>query len=490
MNILLVSPKTPATFWSYTHALPFVAKRSANPPLGLLTVAALLPTDWNKRLVDLDVEPLVDEQIRWADFVLLGGMIVHAESAHQIARRCRALQRPVIAGGPLFTTGHERFPEIEHFVIGEAEELIGDLVDDMRRGSLAAHYRSDRFPPLERTPVPLWDLIDLDDYATMPVQFSRGCPHDCEFCDVIVMNGRIPRTKSPSQILSELDDLRRRGWQGAVFFVDDNFIGDRRRARELLGALIAWREVHVTRMSFLTEATVELAREPEILDLMVRAGFEKVFLGIETPEEESLRECHKVQNLRSGLLESIHTIQKAGLEVMGGFIVGFDHDRPDIFDRQFRFIQRAGVATAMVGILTALPRTRLYQRLRAEGRLLAESRGDNTQAWCNFVPRLGREEVEQGYRDLMRKLYEPTAFYGRARTFLSLHRSRRRHQRLGLAELRAVLRSMWVLGLREHGRRAYWSFLGDVLLHHRDRFGLAIATAIHGHHFRKLARAL
>ena len=490
MNILLVSPKTPDTFWSFAHALPFVAKRSANPPLGLLTVAAMLPARWNLRLVDLDVERLRDDEIRWADFVFLGGMIVHRASAHEVARRCQQLQRTVIAGGALFTTGHEEFPEVEHFVLGECEEVIDALVEDLETGHLLPFYHADHFPSLDRTPVPRWDLIDLHRYATMPIQFSRGCPHDCEFCDVIVMNGRIPRTKSIPQVLAELDALCSQGWRGTVFFVDDNFIGKRARARELLRALIAWRKEHHVASKFLTEATVDLAEDPELLSLMVDAGFEQVFLGIETPELESLRECHKLQNTRRDLIESIDAIQEAGLEVMGGFIVGFDHDRPDIFERQFAFIQRAGVVTAMVGVLTALPRTRLYHRLREEGRLLAESTGNNTEALCNFVPRMGRDTVEQGYRELMRRLYEPTAFYRRVRAFLQRRPARRTRQRISGSDLHALVRSVWVLGLRERGRRAYWRFVGDVLLHHRDQFGVAMTAAIHGHHFRKVAARL
>lgn len=489
MNVLLVWPKTPVTFWSFTHALPFVSKRSTNPPLGLLTIAAMLPRDWELRLADLDIAPLPDSAILWADVVFLSGMIVHQDSAHDVARRCRELDRRLVAGGPLFTTNHEQFPEIEHFVLGECESIIDELVHDLETGILRRFYRADSFPEVARTPIPRWDLADLRRYAMMPVQFSRGCPHDCEFCDVIELNGRVPRTKSPSQVLAELDALHDRGWRGDVFIVDDNFIGKRREARELLEALVEWRAKRPIRMRFLTEATITLANDPRLLSLMVQAGFYKVFLGIETPELDSLRECHKLQNTRADLVDSIGKIQAAGLEVMGGFIVGFDHDGPDIFERQFAFIQRAGVVTAMVGILTALPRTRLYQRLRKEGRLLAESAGNNTQARCNFVPTLGREALEHGYRELMRRLYEPRAYYRRACTLLSRCRPRSR-SRINATDLQALVRSMWILGVIERGRRDYWRFLTTVLIHHRHQFGVAIELTIHGHHFRKLAASL
>jgi radical SAM superfamily enzyme YgiQ (UPF0313 family) len=449
----------------------------------------MLPPEWTTRLVDLDVEPLPDSAIRWADVVFLSGMIVHQESAHEIAHRCRALDRRLVAGGPLFTTNHQQFPEIDHFVLGEAEDVVEELVGDLRSGAPRRFYRAEGFPDIARTPIPRWELADLRRYAMMPVQFSRGCPHDCEFCDVIELNGRIPRTKSPDQVIAELDALQEQGWGGDVFIVDDNFIGKRSRARALLEALIEWRARTTVRMRFLTEATITLAEDPVLLSLMVRAGFYKVFLGIETPELESLRECHKIQNTRSDLVESIRRIQAAGLEVMGGFIVGFDHDGPDIFERQFTFIQRAGVVTAMVGILTALPRTRLYQRLKKEGRLLAESAGNNTQARCNFVPVLGRERLERGYRELMQRLYEPRAYYRRARTLLRQCRPRTR-SRVNLTDLRALARSMWILGFQERGRRDYWRFLTTVLIHHRQQFGVAVELTIHGHHFRKLAASL
>lgn len=363
MNILLVYPRHPDTFWSFQHVLPFVGKRSAFPPLGLLTVAAMLPPDWNLRLVDANIVALRDEDIAWADWVLLSAMIVHRESAREIARRCAAAQRPVIAGGPLFTTGHRDFPEIPHFVLGEAEGVIGALVEDMRRGAVKAEYRADAFPDLSATPVPRWDLIDFAHYVTMPVQFSRGCPFDCEFCDIVAMYGRVPRTKEPAQVIAELEALRRAGWRQMVFIVDDNFIGHKKRVKALLRALVEWRRRTRPAMGFFTEASVNLADEEELLDLMVRAGFKKVFVGLETPVVQSLEECRKVQNRKRDLVDAVKTLQAAGLEVMGGFIVGFDSDPLDIFRRQFEFVQRAGVVTAMVGLLTALPQTRLYARL-------------------------------------------------------------------------------------------------------------------------------
>lgn len=490
MKILLVSPQTPDTFWSFKHVLRFVAKQAAFPPLGLLTVAAMLPREWRLRVVDMNVERLRDEDLLWADYVMISAMIVHRESVRDIVARCRALGRRVIAGGPLFTTGYESFPEIQHFVLGEAEDLMPQLVADLERGTLQPVYRAAGWPNLQQTPVPRWDLVDLKRYVTMAVQFSRGCPFDCEFCDIIVMNGRVPRTKTPAQLVAELEALRARGWREMVFLVDDNFIGDKRRTRALLRELIAWRRRTRPQMGFLTEASVNLADDEELCALMVKAGFRKVFVGIETPSTEALEECRKLQNRGRDLVAAVRTLQQRGLEVMGGFIVGFDSDRSDIFKRQFEFIQHSGVVTAMVGLLTALPQTRLYKRLKSEGRLEAESTGNNTQAELNFKPKLSREFLQSGYRELMKKLYEPKIYYQRVRTFLKHHRPSGPSLRLSRADFFAFLKSFWLLGIWYRGRVAYWRFFWSTLIRRPRHFRQAIELAIVGYHFRRVAKAL
>jgi len=490
MKILLVYPRNPDSFWSFKHVLGFVAKRAAFPPLGLLTVAALLPPDWELKLVDTNIELLEDRDIAWADWVMLSGMIVHKDHAREIARRCAALGRPVIAGGPLFTTGYLDFPEIPHFVLGEAENLIDELVADMRAGEVKKTYRAAEFPDVTRTPVPRWDLVEVRHYVTMPVQFSRGCPFDCEFCDIVAMYGRVPRTKRPEQVIAELEALQRAGWRDMVFIVDDNFIGNKKRVRELLGALVDWRERTRPSVGFITEASVNLADQEDLLELMVRAGFKKVFVGLETPVLESLEECHKVQNSKRDLAEAVRAIQGAGLEVMGGFIVGFDHDPLDIFHRQFEFIQRSGVVTAMVGLLTALPQTRLYERLAREGRMLADSIGDNTAAVLNFVPRLDRGYLFAGYRELMRSLYAPENYYRRVRAFLATWRPRGPGTRLAGSDLRAFLLSLWTLGVSRSGRLAYWRLFWTTLIARPSKFRAAMELAIMGHHFRTVAERL
>ncbi len=485
MNILLVSPKTPNTFWSFKHVLQFVAKKAAFPPLGLITVAAMLPREWPLKLVDLNVDRLDDRDLRWADCVLLSAMIVHQESVREVATRCAALGKKIVAGGPLFTTGHESFPEIPHFVLGEAEEVMPQLVADLCAGTLQRVYRAPRFPALDQTPVPRFDLLKLRNYVTMAAQFSRGCPYDCEFCDIIVMNGRVPRTKSPAQFIAELEALRRLGWKDMVFVVDDNFIGNKVRTKALLHAMIEWRERTRPAMGFLTEASINLADDAELRALMVEAGFRKVFVGIETPSVASLEECRKLQNSGRDLVAAVQTLQQSGLEVMGGFIVGFDSDTGDIFKQQFDFIQRSGVATAMVGLLT-----RLYQRLQREGRLLAESTGNNTAAALNFRPRLNREMLENGYRELMRRLYEPRNYYSRIRVFLKNHRGKGERLRLSWRDVEAFVKSFWLLGVWHRGRWSYWWFVVGTMLRRPRQFRVAIELAIIGHHFRRVAAGL
>jgi radical SAM superfamily enzyme YgiQ (UPF0313 family) len=487
MRVLLIYPPTPDTFWSFKHVLRFVSKRAAFPPLGLLTLAAMLPAQWQLRLVDLNVSPLKDDDLRWADYVLLSAMIVHKAAVPGIVDRCARFSKRVIAGGPLFTTGHAAFPNIQHFVLGEAEELMPQLIQDMLRGTLRPTYAASGRPDITRVPVPRWDLIDVHDYVSMAVQFSRGCPFDCEFCDIPVMNGRVSRTKTPTQLVAELERLRLRGWQDMVFVVDDNFIGNKKPTKALLQELIAWRTRTRTPIGFLTEASANLADDPELCDLMVRAGFKKVFVGIETPSAPSLEECRKLQNCHRDLAETVKILQRAGLEVMGGFIVGFDHDGPDIFKRQFEFIQRSGVVTAMVGLLNALPETRLHRRLMKEGRLESDTTGNNTKATLNFRPKMSREFLIDGYRDLMKRLYEPRHYYQRIRTFLARQKPCGPRLRLSQSDLEAFVKSLWLLGVWHQGRLAYWRFFFTALLRRPRQFTKAMELAIMGHHFRRVA---
>ena len=492
MNVLLISPQTPITFWSSKHAVRFVAKRAAFPPLGLITVAAMLPRLWNLRLADMDVTRLRDADLRWADYVMVSAMIVHKQSVlDEIIPRCKRLGLPIVGGGPLFTTGYEDYAGDVHAVCGECEETIGEVVQDMEAGTLKDKYESKHgFPDVTKTPVPRWELIDVGQYATMSIQFSRGCPFDCEFCDIIIMNGRRPRTKTPAQMIAELEALQATGWTGTVFFVDDNFIGNKKLVKQLLRALIEWRERRKPQIDFITEASVNLADDKELLDLMVTAGFRRVFIGVETPVPETLREAQKYQNTHGDLAEKIRIVQRSGMEVMGGFIIGFDNDPKDIFQLQFDFIQKTGIAAAMVGLLTALPKTQLYHRLLGEGRLDTASTGNNTEAVLNFIPKLDREFLVSGYKRLMWTLYEPTTYYRRVLTFLGEYRPRGPRLRLTLQDVRPFLKSLWIMGVLHKGRRAFWKYLATVLLRHPRKLPPAIALAIHGFHYRMVAKRL
>lgn len=490
MNILLVSPRTPSTFWSFRHTLRFAGVKAAFPPLGLLTVAAMLPDDWSLRLVDLNVASLTDVDIAWADAVFVSAMIVHEDSARDVIARSHAHGKPVVGGGPLFTTGAERFSDVECCVVGEAEDIMPQLVADLVAGRLEARYQAAERPDVTTTPVPRWDLIRVRDYMTMSVQTSRGCPFDCEFCDITAVYGRVPRVKTPEQVTVELDALMATGWDGAVFIVDDNFIGHRAKARSLLRALVDWNGRRRHRVGFITEASLNLVDDPELLGLMAQAGFKKVFVGIESPNEESLLECHKVQNSQRDLLSSVRTIQNAGIQVMGGFIVGFDSDDHDTFERQRWFIQEAGIVSAMVGMLTALPGTRLFTRLTREGRLVNHSSGDNLDAQINFEPVLDRETLVNGYRRLVQELYEPRQYYRRIANFLREYRPPRSRARLRRPDVHAFFRSLWTLGLASPGRLQYWTFLARTLTRHRRAFAEAVELAIMGYHFRTVAGAL
>ncbi len=340
MKVLIIFPKFPDTFWSFTHALSFIGKKAAFPPLGLLTVAALLPVEWSKRLVDLNVENLSDKSLAWADIVFVGGMIIQRESAKQVISRCKAAGLRVVAGGPLFTAEPEDYEDVDYLVLDEAELTLPAFVSDLQNGQAKRIYRADGFCDLVDTPVPMWELIEVKRYASLSIQFSRGCPYNCEFCNVTTLFGHQPRVKTSGQIIAELDNIYATGWRGGIFFVDDNFIGNKQYLKnELMPALINW-SLENKGCVFFTEASINLADDPELMDMMVRAGFDSVFIGIESPDEICLTECHKTQNKNRDLFKSVRTIHKAGLQVMGGFIVGFDNDTPSIFQRQVDFIQK------------------------------------------------------------------------------------------------------------------------------------------------------
>ena len=486
MRVLLVYPEFPATYWSFSEALKFVKKKSAFPPLGLVSVAAMLPDDWELRLVDMNTRDLRERDLEWADAVFVSAMLVQRQSAAEVIRRAHQSATTVVAGGPLFICEPEAFPEVDHLVLGEAETTLPEFLEDWSRGEARHVYETGAFPAMEEVPTPRYDLLDFRHYASMSVQYSRGCPFDCDFCSVTAMFGHRPRVKSVSRIIAELDEIRRLGWQGSVFFVDDNFIGNKRALkRDLLPALAGWQR-NRGGLTLYTEASLNLADDPALMEQMVEAGFNTVFIGLETPAEEGLEECDKRQNTGRDLLASVRAIQSYGLQVQGGFIVGFDSDTPGIFQRQIDFIQKSGIVTAMVGILQAPPGTRLYRRMRELGRLRGSGSGDNTGGATNIIPKMPLDQLVRGYRSIFQGIYAPGPYYARVRTFLSNSRPPKIRTPVRLEQLCAFLRSIVRLGLLGRERRHYWQLLFWTARRDRRLLPLAVNLAITGHHFRRI----
>jgi radical SAM superfamily enzyme YgiQ (UPF0313 family) len=488
MKILFVYPEYPDTFWGFRHALKFVGKKAPFPPLGLLTVAAMLRWTWDKRLIDMNVQQLADSDITWADYVFISAMTVQRQSVNSILERCRRLGTKTVAGGPLFTAAPADFAEVDHLVLGEAEVTLGAFMADLEIGQARHRYDPDGFAEITETPVPLWELIDPRQYGAMNIQYSRGCPFDCEFCDITQLFGRKPRTKSSEQIVAELEVLYQWGWRGGVFFVDDNFIGDKRKLKaETLPAMIAWGDDHNHPYDFYTEASIDLADDGKLMSLMVRSGFEEVFIGIETPIDEGHIESGKAQNKSRDLLASVRKIQRAGLQVQAGFIVGFDSDPPSIFERQISFIQESGIVTAMVGMLTALRGTRLHKRLLREGRLLGDASGNNTAVALNFIPSMNPETLISGYRTILTTIYSPREYYQRVITFLKIYRPQsQRPFRIKAGYIGAFFKSMLFLGIIGKERYHFWKLFFWSLVKRPRLFSLAITFAIYGYHFRKI----
>ena len=489
MKALLIYPKFPDTYWSFRHALTFQGKRAAQPPLGLVTVAALLPKHWQEWLIDVNVERLRESDLAWADVVLLSGMHIQQEHLVSVVERCHARGLPTVVGGPITSSLPASALKADHVVIGEAEAIIAGLALDLEKGVAKPVYQASERPGMEISPLPDLSLIKMHRYNTMTVQYSRGCPFNCEFCDIIEIYGRKPRTKSVAQVLAELDPLRLAGWRDSVFIVDDNFIGNKRRAKELLTAMTQWRREHGMVFGFITEASLNLADDRELLESMQDAGFESVFLGIETPDESTLKANRKLQNTQRNMLGSIGTIQHYGMQVMGGFILGFDTDREDIFDRMVDFIQKSGIPIAMVGLLQAIPGTQLFRRLRKEGRILDGWDGNNTDCRLNFLPRMDATRLIEGYRSVLKRIYGCEAYYERAKLYLSRSQPQGA-RRLTYGNIRALVTSLVRQGVFGKARLSYWKFLLGAMTRYRHSFGAAMTLAVMGYHFQVMTRKL
>jgi len=489
LDALLVYPEMPPTYWSMKYALRFIGKKASFPPLGLLTIAAMLPEDWNLTLVDMNVERLTEEAVAAADVVFVSAMIVQKESLDRVVRLCQRYGKTVVAGGPYPTSCHERIEGVDHFVLDEAEVTLAPFLADFAAGRAERVYRDAAKPDLALTPVPRFDLARRKKYSSMALQFSRGCPHSCEFCDIIELFGRKPRTKPPARFLAELTALYQEGWRGSLFVVDDNFIGNKREVLSLLPQVASWQQERDYPFTLFTEATLGLAEDERLMDLMVSAGFNMVFLGIETPDLCTLESVGKTQNLRSDMLAGVRRIQGKGMEVSGGFILGFDTDPEDIFDRQIDFIQKAGIPTAMVGLLTVLPGTRLGRRLQAEGRLTENSAGNNTHDLrLNFVPKMDARTLLSGYKRVLAEIYRPERYFDRCLKLLrSLKMHRTSHRRVKVTELRAFAFSL----LRQTFSRysfAYWKFLVKGFFARPLMLAETVTMAVKGHHYFEMTR--
>lgn len=487
MRVLLVYPEFPETYWSFKHALAFEGKRSAFPPLGLMTVAAMLPPDWEKRLVDMNVESLSDQDIEWADMVFASAMLVQKPSLLDVIERARAAGKRVAVGGPYVSTTLDELTA-DHTFVGEVEDTLPEFLYDLQMGIPQPVYKAEAKPALTATPVPDFSIAKLDRYSAMSVQYSRGCPFQCEFCDIIEIYGRVPRTKTAEQMMTELDALHTAGWSGLVFIVDDNFIGNKKSVKTFLPQLAEWSRVNGRPFSFITEASLNLAEDEQLLGMMRDAGFRRVFLGIETPVEESLIEAQKKQNTRGSLLDSVELIQSYGMEVMAGFILGFDSDPENIFQLQVDFIRESGIPLAMVGLLAALPDTGLWRRLEKEGRLLKQSTGNNTDCSLNFVPKMDATRLIEGYKQVLRTIYSPREYYDRTLKCLSRVMGSGPEPRSSTLrqDLSAFVRIVMRLGVLDGERREFWRFIRTTLASHREQFADAMRLAAMGYHFRKL----
>jgi radical SAM superfamily enzyme YgiQ (UPF0313 family) len=489
MKILLVNPDLPLTFWSFKKALQFISRKAVVPPLGLLTVAAILPSEWETKLVDMATTKLRDADIRWADYVFITAMHIQRKSADQVIERCRKIGTKVVAGGPLFTSLPEQYVHVDHLVLKEAELTLPLFVRDIQNGCPRKVYNTHEKADLQQTPIPLWNLIKLKEYAMMCIQYSRGCPFDCDFCDVTTLFGHKIRTKTTEQVLKELERLYEIGWRDEVFFVDDNFIGNKHLLKtKILPAIIEWMKIKQYPFSFNTQASINLSDDEELMKLMVQAGFDCVFVGIETPNEDSLSECNKVQNKGRDLVACIKKIQQSGMQVQAGFILGFDSDRQSVFDNLIQFIQKSGVVTAMVGLLNAPRGTKLYSRLMNENRLSpVESTGNNTDFSMNFVPKMGVEELLKGYKKVVSTIYSPGNYYERILTFLRNYKSGENNKsKYRYCHIKAFVKSIWHLGIIDKGRFSYWKLIFWSLIRKPQCLHLAVTLAICGFHFRSM----
>jgi len=491
MNILMVYPQYPDSFWSFKHALRFISKKAAVPPLGLITISAMLPKTWQKKLADLNVTKLQTSDIEWADYVFISAMYIQKESVSNIIEECKEHDTKIVAGGPLFTQEYNNYPQIDHFILNEAEITLPLFLEDLDSGQQPKKiYKTNSFADLTKTPVPDYNLLLRKKYANMNIQFSRGCPNSCDFCEITSLLGHKVRMKKTEQIINELETLYKVGWRGPVSVVDDNFIGNKKMIKNhLLPAMKNWMQKHKYPFEFSMQASINLADDQELMSLLVETGIKCAFVGIETPDEKSLRECNKFHNENRDMLESIKKFQRSGIQVSGGFIVGFDSDEPSVFQRQIDFIQQSGIVAAMVGLLNAPKNTKLYKRLKESNRLITEGSGNNTDFSMNFIPKMNTDELLAGYKKVIKNIYSSKPYYKRIRRFLKNYKQPRiRQNDFKFYNLKGFIKSIFIIGIANKGRFEYWKLLLWTLIMRPKLFTDAVTYAVYGYHFRKVYR--
>ncbi|MCL4377565.1 MAG: B12-binding domain-containing radical SAM protein [Actinobacteria bacterium] len=495
MKILFIYPEYEDTFWNLKKVFKLLGKKAAYPPLGLLTVAAMLPAHWEKKLIDMNCEILRDEHIKWADYVLISSIVGQKQSTKKVVNKVQEIGKTIILGGSLFTTSYEEFSHADAVVIGEAEEIVPELIKDMENKSLKKIYTMKEFPNIHKAPIPEWNLAKLSYYNSVCIQLSRGCPYNCEFCDVVQLNGRNPRIKSKDQIIAELDSIYTLGWRAGVFFVDDNFIGNKViLKRELLPAIIKWQKERKFPFTLSTQASINLSDDSKLMELMIGAGFATVFIGIETPDPDGLEECGKYHNKNRNLLESVKKIQNMGFEVNAGFILGFDSDKDTVFQNQIDFIQKSGIVAAMVGLLNVSPKSRLYERLKKTNRIIDNSSNNNGNdqelSELNFIPKMKAGTLIDGYGKVLTTIYSPRFYFARIKTFLREYRPKKvKPPKVRFYHFRGLFSSLWFLGIKENGRHYYWSLILWSMFKKPGLLPYAVGLPLGLLHFKTLAWA-
>jgi len=489
MNILLIYPEMPGTIGKFGYMINLTGRKSAFPPIGLLTVAALLPKEWNKKVIDLNTDPLTQKDLQWADYAFISSMNVQGKSAKEVIKMCNNENLPVVAGGPLFTHEHEKFSGVDHFVLNEAEITLPLFLEDLEKGTPKSIYQTSQFADVHSTPSPMWELVDTNKYLYSVVQYSRGCPYLCDFCDVTALFGRVPRTKTPYQLIEELDTLVSSGKNEMIFFADDNLIGNKKSLKtELLPALIGWRGKNRYAPAFATQLTINLADDEEMMELLLEAGFRHILIGIESIDEVSLIQMRKKQNTRRNLMDNIRFLHEKGFIVIGTFIVGLDTDKTDVFQNVINFIQESGIVLIVINVLKAPPGTELYDRMVKENRLLEDFEFEEGRT--NIVPVMDPEELHNGYKKVLQAVYAPENIFKRIVTYYS---DKKPHKvkypikrKVSVKDFYNFMRIIFKLGVTNEDRKYFWKTIFWTINYNYRYLDLTILYLLLMYQYKKL----